>query len=188
MQLDFDPGVKTPGYFQRFLRNHVALEALNKNLGVIVYPLTGLNDHSLDSVVCLIMNAKPLLFCLFSASTAFAGDPPAQYNAKAFPAVPLYSHSQSSVWLTKKTESPLVTLAKTDFTVTGPLIDGLRPLGHSADLSPGRKFLRLPIIRLFVPGPMPSPPGTGKYFAWRASDNDEPWEARSSRPCIVKGP
>lgn len=134
------------------------------------------------------MNAKPLLFCLFSASTALAGDLPAQYNAKAFPAVPLYTPSHSKDFLIKKPESPLVTLGKSDFVVTGPLIEGLRPLGHSADLSPGRKFLRLPIIRLFVPGPMPTPPGTGKYFYWRNTDNDEPWTVRAARPCIVKGP
>jgi hypothetical protein len=134
------------------------------------------------------MNAKPLLLCLFSVSTALAGDPPAQYNATAFPPMPLYSRPGSGSFLTKKSESPLVTLGKSDFVVSGALIEGLRPLHNTEGMSTGQKFLHLPVIRLFVPGPMPRPPGgTGKYFAWRNSDNDEPWEVRASRPPL-KGP
>ena len=129
----------------------------------------------------LIMNAKLLLFCLFSASTALAGDPPKQYNATAFPPMPLYSRSGSSSYLTKRPQSPLVTLGKSDFVISGPLIEGLRPLRHTENMSATQRFLHLPIIRLFVPGPMPKPPGTGKYFAWRSSDNDEPWEVRAER-------
>ena len=134
------------------------------------------------------MNTKPLLLCLFSVSTAWAGDSSPQYNATAFPPIPLYSPSGSSSFLTKKPESPLVTLGKSDFVVSGAVIEGLRPLRHTEGMSRGQKFLHLPIIRLFVPGPMPSPPGTGKYFYWRNSDNDEPWAVRASRPCIAKGP
>lgn len=96
------------------------------------------------------------------------------------------SHFNNMV--TEKPSSPLVALGKSDFVITGPLVEGLRPLRTSEHLNVAQKFLRLPIIRLFVPGPMESPPGTGKYFAWRASDNDEPWEVRCSRPDIVKGP
>lgn len=134
------------------------------------------------------MNAKPLLLFLMSASTVLAGDPPAQYHASAFPPIPLVSPGWRQGLLYQKPESPLVTLGKSDFVITGPLIEGLRPLRNSADLSRGQRFLRLPVIRLFVPQPMPWPPGTGKYFAWRNSDNALPWESRTSRPGIVKGP
>jgi hypothetical protein len=135
------------------------------------------------------MNAKPLLLCLFSVSTAFAGDKTTlQYNQSAFPAAPLYSPSQLRGVLTQKSESPLVTLGKTDFVVTGPLIDGLRPMRHTENMSATQKFLHLPVIRMFVPGPMPTPPGTGRYFYWKNSDNDEPWAVRSSRPCLSRGP
>lgn len=136
------------------------------------------------------MNAKPLLLCLFSASTALAGDPPTHYNSSALPPMPLFSRSRlHAVPLTPKPETALITLGKSDFVVTAPLIEGLRPLRHTEGMSPGQKFLHLPVIRLFVPGPMPSPPGgTGKYFAWRSSEIDEPWEVRASRPPLAKGP
>lgn len=159
-----------------------------------VYSVAGLNGQSVDlSCVRVIMNTKPLLLWFISAATTFAADPPSNhpdqlYNATALPPIPLIEMSHFNNVVTKKPVSPLVTLGKSDFVITGPLVEGLRPLQTSEHLNVAQKFLRLPIIRLFVPGPMESPPGTGKYFAWRNSDDDEPWEVRSSRPGIVKGP
>ena len=133
------------------------------------------------------MNAKPFLLCLVSASTAFAGDHPAQYNATSLQPIPFNDPARLRPLLTEKRDSPLITLGKSDFTLNAPIIEGFRPMRHSEDLSRGQRFLRLPIIRLFVPGPMEKPPGgTGRYFAWR--NCDLPWTAAASRPPISKGP
>ena len=70
-------------------------------------------------------------------------------------------------------------LGKSDFIVSGPLMDGFRQERLSSDVSVGRKFLGLPIVRLLVPQRMPAPPGgTGKYFAWR--DNSRSWASVSA--------
>jgi len=129
------------------------------------------------------------LFCygfLLSASTVFA-DPPTQYNSTTLQPIPYSDSSRWHTLLTEKHDSVLITLGKSDFTVSSPLIEGFRPLRHSEGLSRGQRFLRLPIIRLFVPGPMEKPPGgTGHYFAWRSCDM--PWTDAASRPDIIKGP
>jgi hypothetical protein len=135
-----------------------------------------------------MMNTKLFLLCFLSAATALAADPPTQYNATALPPIPLVDAARLQKLLTEKHDSPLITLGKSDFVISGPLIEGLRPLPPVKNLRLGQKILRLPIIRLFVPTVMESPPGTGKYFAWRNVDDNLPWEARSSRPGIQKGP
>ena len=132
------------------------------------------------------MNTTPFLLCLISASTVFAADPPVQYNATRLQPIPFSSPARWGSLLTEKHDSPLITLGKSDFTISGPLIEGFRRMPRSEDLSRGQKFLRLPIVRLFVPGPMEKPPGTGRYFAWR--NCDLPWTAAASRPPIVAGP
>lgn len=132
------------------------------------------------------MNAKPFLLCFVWASTVFA-DPPAQYNATSLQPIPLSDPSRLRPLLIEKRDSPLIALGKSDFTISSPLIEGFRPLRHSEDLNRFQKFLRLPIIRLAVPGPMEKPPGgTGHYFAWR--NCDLPWTAAASRPPITAGP
>ena len=132
------------------------------------------------------MNAKLFLLCFISASTVFAADTPSQYTDTSLQPIPFSDPSRLRPLLTEKRDSPLVTLGKSDFTIGGPLIEGFRPMRHSEDLSRGQKFLHLPIIRLFVPGPMEKPPGTGRYFAWR--NCDLPWTAAASRPPIIAGP
>ncbi|MBI3879619.1 MAG: hypothetical protein HY301_06090 [Verrucomicrobia bacterium] len=47
----------------------------------------------------------------------------------------------------------------------GPLIEAFR--GGKSTQVPGR------FVSLFAPQPMPSPPGTGKYFKW--GDEPQPW-------------
>jgi hypothetical protein len=135
------------------------------------------------------MNAKPLLVCFFSACTAFAADPltpPSQYHATKIQPLPFSDPARWSNLLTEKHESALITLGKSDFAISGPLVEGFRRLPPEQNLSLGRKFLRLPVIRLFVPGPMERPPGgTGRYFAWRNSDLA--WPDAASRPPIMKG-
>jgi len=77
--------------------------------------------------------------------------------------------------LRESKDSPVVKLGKSDYFISGPLVEGLRRHRSSPDLSRGQRFLRLPIVRLFVPLPMPSPPGGGKYFLW--GESSRPWTA-----------
>jgi hypothetical protein len=132
------------------------------------------------------MNAKLFLLCFISTATASAADPPTQFNSSAFPPLNDSPHSQSP--LTQKRDLPVIALGRSDFVLNSPLIDGFRPLPHADNLSRGQRFLRLPIIRLFVPQPMEMPPEGGKYFVWRNENCSLPWPAAASRPKILKGP
>lgn len=136
------------------------------------------------------MKTKLLLPLFVSAATAFAADPPSQnnhqYHAAGIQPVPLNARMQFV--LTAKPASPVIALGNSGFVFSGPLVEGLRPLPNSQNLNAFQRFLRLPIIRLAVPGPMESPPGTGKYFAWRNTDNTDPWIVTATRPQITKGP
>lgn len=60
-----------------------------------------------------------------------------------------------------------IPLGKSGFSLGGPIIEGLLPRRLPEGASLGQKLLNLPVVRLFVPQPMPSPPGGGKYFLWR---------------------
>ena len=69
---------------------------------------------------------------------------------------------------------PELQIGKSDFVVRGPLIEGFR-YRRNTDLSLGQKFLRLPVINMFIPQRMATPPGgTGRYFAWH-SETERPW-------------
>lgn len=72
----------------------------------------------------------------------------------------------------RKTSSALQ-IGKSDFTITGPLVDGVRRKRTTGERSLGKRLLGLPIVRLFVPLPMPSPPGGGRYLLW--GESDRPW-------------
>jgi hypothetical protein len=73
--------------------------------------------------------------------------------------------------------SPRVQLGQTDYVITGPLVQGLRRAPRvDPDTSPGRRFLNLPVVRMFVPQRLPTPPEEGtRYFAWGQSAR--PWAA-----------
>ncbi len=137
------------------------------------------------------MNAKLILLCLLSASTALAADSPSLFDSTTtsmMKPIPLNGYSPWRSLLTQRHEPPHFMLGKSDFALNSPLIDGWRPLPHVEGLSRTQRFLRLPVIRLFVPGPMERPSGAGKYFKWRDDDSDIPWSVASSRAGIMKGP
>ena len=91
-------------------------------------------------------------------------------------------------FLEARRDAPVITFGKSDIVLSGPLVAGLRKLPHEEGLSRAQKFLRLPVIRLFVPGPMEKPPGgTGKYFAWRNENSPLPWPVAASRPVGARG-
>jgi len=79
-----------------------------------------------------------------------------------------------------------IRLGKSDYIARGPLIDTFRlaPPRDSGERSLARKILNLPIVNIFVPGPMPKPTRTGKYFAW--GEHDTPWPVLTDRP--IPGP
>jgi hypothetical protein len=88
--------------------------------------------------------------------------------------------------ITADRDSP-IRLGRSDVTVSGPLVFGLRSSRTPADASAARRFVDLPVIRLFVPQPMPTPPETsGRYFAWRGS-SPRPWANVSTRGGAAAG-
>jgi len=134
------------------------------------------------------MKTKVFLLCFVSALTAFAEDPPSQFHVTMSKALPLTEAERQKNFLEAKRTAPVITLGKSDFVLSGPLVEGFRKLPPQEGLTRAQKFLRLPVIRLFVPGPMPNPPGgTGKYFAWRSSECSLSWPEAASRPPITKG-
>jgi hypothetical protein len=135
------------------------------------------------------MKTTIFLLCFVSTMTAWAGDPPAQFSSSVRPGIPITQAERRVDFLFAKRDAPVIVLGKSDFVIGGPLIAGLRKLPPREDLSRGQKFLRLPIIRLLVPGPMENPPGgTGKYFAWRSEECSLSWPQAANRPAILKGP
>ncbi len=72
---------------------------------------------------------------------------------------------------------PPIRLGKSDYVITGPLVDTFRPrLDPPRTL--GRKILALPVVNMFVPAPWPKP-GPTKYFAW--GERDVPWSVTAER-------
>jgi hypothetical protein len=129
------------------------------------------------------MKAKLFLLCFVSALTASAADLSSQFDSTVLPHMP---YSDSARWdslLTPRRDIPVITLGRSDFVFSGPLVEGFRTLPHQENVSRGQRFLRLPLIRLFVPKPMPVPTG-GKYFAWRSDECSLPWREAASRPDI----
>ena len=90
--------------------------------------------------------------------------------------------------MTPRQDIPVITLGRSDFVFSGPLVEGFRRLPHEENLSRGQRFLRLPVVRLFVPKPMPVPAEGGKYFAWHSSACSLSWPEAANRPEIGKGP
>ena len=88
-----------------------------------------------------------------------------------------------TVSLGQKPSNP--TLGKSDFIVSGPLVDTFRLSPRSREeRTLGQKILDLPIINMFVPGPMPKPTRQGKYFMW--GERDVAWTVQADRP--IPGP
>lgn len=69
--------------------------------------------------------------------------------------------------------STALQIGRSDFTLSGPLVDGVRRSRTTDERSLGKRLLGLPVVRLFVPLPMPSPPGGGRYLLW--GESDRPW-------------
>ena len=134
------------------------------------------------------MKTKVFLLCFVSALTAHAVDLPAEFNSTAIKPLPLTESQRMQIFATRR-DPPVISLGKSGFNLSGSLAYGFRRLPPQEDLTRAQKFLRLPLIRLFVPGPMERPPETGgRYFAWRNEESPLPWTRAASRPATVKGP
>lgn len=133
------------------------------------------------------MKTMVFMLCFVPAMAAFAADPPAQTDFSVRSGIPMTSAERQQEFLTTRRDSRAVALGKSDFVMSGPLVAGLRKLPPQEGLSRSQKFLRLPIIRLFVPGPMERPSGTGRYFAWKNEGNPLPWAVAASRPAVARG-
>ena len=74
-----------------------------------------------------------------------------------------------------------LTLGQSDFVMSGALVETFRAMPRPAgERTLAQKFLRLPIVNMFVPGPMPKTVRGGKYFAW--GQREESWSVVSARP------
>ena len=128
------------------------------------------------------MKARLLLLLTISfgaADAAFAREEPSHFNSTTTtPKAQTQWNTDPKYWervLRAPKDLPDLKIGKSDYVIGGPLIDGLRRRRPAPDLSRGQRFLRLPIVRLFVPQPMPSPPGGGRYFLW--GESSRPWTA-----------
>jgi len=135
------------------------------------------------------MNAKLFLLCFVSALTASAADPPAQFNSTLRTPIQVTESERFQALIAPKKDISPIAIGRSGFVFKGPLAYGFRRLPHEENLTRAQRFLRLPVIRLFVPGPMERPPETGgKYFAWRSDECSDSWTRAASRPSVVKGP
>jgi len=76
--------------------------------------------------------------------------------------------------LTEKPKTSVLKLGNTDFVISGPLIENLRPYRYTPDRPPLWKRIALLPIRLITPLKMPWPPGGGRYFKWKEQSSN-PW-------------
>jgi len=138
-----------------------------------------------------MMNAKLFLLCFVSALPAYAADPPSQLDSTLRSPIQVTESERFQALIAHAKQNPsAISIGRSDFVFSGPLVYGFRRLPHEENLTRTQKFLRLPVIRLFVPGPMERPPETGgRYFAWKSDESRIlAWTTAASRPGIIRGP
>jgi hypothetical protein len=138
-----------------------------------------------DLAASLIMKASlPILALLCSLALPVCGEGTQVVSTVSGSTLPAPKWDpQSKLWKDLISEKPLPAARPIElraFTLSGPVLEGVRPLPRQTDLSRGRKILNFPVVRLFVPQRMPSPPGGGgNYFAW--GESARPWTAVAAR-------
>jgi hypothetical protein len=128
----------------------------------------------------LTMNAKLLTAALlaFCFVALWAQEPPSQLDLSTTAKLPAWNDPKWGDPLSQRL--PPISLGKSDFTVSGPLVDALRPpMRYSRDRSLRQKLLSVPIVNIFVPAPMPKTSREGRYFAW--GERDAPWASVAER-------
>jgi hypothetical protein len=137
------------------------------------------------------MKTKIFLLCFASALTAHAGDTNSQFSASMRTPIEVRESERFQALIAHAKSNPsAIAIGRSDFVLSGPLVYGFRKLPPEENLTHFQKFLRLPVIRLVVPGPMPRPPESGgKYFAWRSEESQIlAWTSAASRPGTIRGP
>ena len=137
------------------------------------------------------MNSRRLGAAILAALAlpVWAEEPVAQFDALA-PIHSLPHWNDPALWekhLRPKSTASTIALGKSDFVIRGPLVDALRPVRRpvQSERSLGQKLMSLPIMNLFVPQPMPVPPGGDrKYFVW--GERAVSWAEQADRD--VHGP
>ncbi|TAL01073.1 MAG: hypothetical protein EPO07_08840, partial [Verrucomicrobia bacterium] len=119
------------------------------------------------------MKARIILLVLLMAGATLAR---AEERSSSFSTSPTMKWNTDPAYLdkvlTRKSDAG-IKLGKSDFVLGGPLVEGLRHRHAEPNRGFGQKFLGLPVVRWFVPLPMASPPGGGKYFRW--GESEKPW-------------
>src|ERR1043165_5368965 len=119
------------------------------------------------------MKTKLFLLCFVSALTAHAGDTNTQFSSSMRTPIQVSESERFQAMIQHAKSNPsAIAIGRSDFVLSGSLVYGFRRLPPEEDLTHFQKILRLPLIRLVVPGPMERPPETGpKYFAWKSDQS-----------------
>jgi len=114
-----------------------------------------------------------------------ADDPPAEtpLSASSSPAAIMLANPDRvnlQDILSQKPKPSALRLANSDFVISGPIIENLRPHRDSAGRVPLWKRIALLPVRLLTPIPMSMPPSErGRYFKWKG-DSANPWMSVSA--------
>lgn len=122
-------------------------------------------------LVIVTLLGSTLCLSAQSDSAEFHSSPPSNWNTNP-------AHWERM--LEQRKASSAIQIGKSDFTISGPLVEGVRRQRATGERSLGKRLLGLPVVRLFVPQPMPSPPGGGRYFLW--GERDQSWASFSRTP------
>lgn len=129
------------------------------------------------AVAAVVLLALPAAAREVASRTTSTNDLPTKTDALSLPNSAATWQVSPRLWITKE-PAGLKPLHKGGLTFSGPLIQGFRPYPPSPERSPIGKVLDLPVVRLFVPQPMPKPTAGGKYFAW--GQTRRPWSSYPS--------
>lgn len=116
------------------------------------------------------------ILIISSATFAYAGESKGGFQSSSIPKSQSGWNTNLVYWnrvISEQTKSPTLRIGKSDFAVEGSLISGLSQRAVEPNSSVGRKLFSLPVVRLFVPQPVPYPPEGGKYFRW--GESSRPW-------------
>jgi hypothetical protein len=123
------------------------------------------------------MNANILAVMVFASCLILLRaqePPPSQLDLSTPTKLPAWSDPKWGDPLEQRL--PRISLGRSEYVVSGPLVDAFRPpLRYSRERNLREKLLSIPILNIFIPAPMPKTTREGKYFAW--GPRDLPWSA-----------
>ena len=135
----------------------------------------GLKSKS-DVAMKIILLLPASLLAL--AAIAQAEVPPSPSGGAASATTQTERSTNPADWervLIQKRDPEGLLLGSSGWRIKGAITEGIRRQRSTGERSVGQRLLGLPIVRLFVPQPLATPPGDGKYFRW--GESDRPWIA-----------